>query len=188
MTTVSIIGTSGRAGNVTKKLYENMINAVIIYLKKYVNSQNIILVSGGAAFADHVAIHIYLNKDKYDLSNINELHLHLPCEFDMITHKFYDNGNSDWKNNSGKVANYYHDRFIHITGCDSYEELYNVMTQIDQSVYVKVYNGFHSRNKYVAKSDYVLAFTFGKNYPEDGGTKYTWDLCKGKKFHISLKS
>ena len=94
MTTVSIIGTSGRAGNITKELYTKMISASVKYLKSLL-LDSIILVSGGAAFSDHIAVHLYLHKDQYQL-NIISLHLDLPCKFNMNTNKFEDNGNSDW--------------------------------------------------------------------------------------------
>jgi len=55
MTTVSIIGTSGRSGNITKETYTKMISASITYLKS-LSLESIILVSGGAAFADHIAV------------------------------------------------------------------------------------------------------------------------------------
>jgi len=181
MTTVSIIGTSGRSGNITKETYIKMISTSITYLKS-LSLESIILVSGGAAFADHIAVHIFLHKDIYQL-NIISLHLDLPCKFDMNTCKFEDNGSSDWKGNPGKVANYYHDRFNAITGGKSYDEICKV---INFGAEISVHKGFHARNQYVAKSNYMLAFTFGKNYPEDGGTKHTWDLCKSNKFHISL--
>jgi len=48
-------------------------------------------------------------------------------------------------------------------------------------------HGFHNRNSQVAKSDYVIAFTWGKEEPEDGGTLDTWNKSKGKKIHISLQ-
>lgn len=72
--------------------------------------------------------------------------------------------------------------YNYITNNNSYDELYKVINISE----INIHKGFHSRNQYVAKSDYMLAFTFGKNCPEDGGTKHTWDLCKNKKFHISL--
>ena len=181
MNTVSIIGTSGRAGNITKELYIKMISATIIYLKS-LSLNSIILVSGGAAFSDHIAVHIYLYKDTYNL-NIIGLRLDLPCKFDMSTCKFEDTDNSDWKANPEKVSNYYHDKFNNVTNDNSYDELCKV---INMEAEIHIHKEFHSRNQYVAKSDYMLAFTFGKNCPEDGGTKHTWDLCKGKKFHISL--
>jgi hypothetical protein len=154
-----------------------MISASITYLKS-LSLDSIILVSGGAAFADH----IFLYKDVYQL-NIIKLHLDLPCKFDMNTCKFEDNGSPDWKNNPGKVANYYHDKFNAITKGNSYDEISKV---INLGAEISVHKGFHSRNQYVATSEYMLAFTFGKNCPEDGGTKHTWDLCKTNKFHISL--
>ncbi len=181
MTTVSIIGTCGRSGNITKELYIKMIGASITYLKS-LSLDSIILVSGGAAFSDHIAVHLYLYKDRYQL-NIISLHLDLPCKFDMNTNKFDDNGNSDWKNNPGKVANYYHDKFNIITKNNSYDELCKV---INMGAEIHIHDGFHSRNQHVAKSSYTLAFTFGKDYPEDGGTKHTWNVCKNNKFHISL--
>lgn len=101
----------------------------------------------------------------------------------MNTRKFEDNGDQDWKNNPGKVANYHHDNFNIITKNNSYEELYKV---INMDTEIHIHKGFHSRNQYVAKSTYMLAFSFGKDYPENGGTKHTWNLCKSKKFHISL--
>ena len=63
------------------------------------------------------------------------------------------------KYNPGKVANYYHDKFNIITNNNSYEELYKA---ISIGTEIKIHNGFHSRNQYVAKSEYMLAFTFGK--------------------------
>jgi len=180
MTTVSIIGTAGRSG--TKELYEQMIVAATIYLKSLPSP--LIVVSGGAAFADHVAVHVYLNQSTYNL-NITELHLNLPCPFDMEKRRFHDTGVPDWRMNPGKVANYYHDKFNQITSGNSYDEIYEA---IQRGAHIHIHSGFHDRNQYVAKSEYVLAFTFGKNEPEDGGTKHTWDLCKGKKYHISLAS
>jgi len=47
---------------------------------------------------------------------------------------------------------------------------------------------FHPRNKAIAHADYMIAFTFGRHGPpDDSGTRYTWNLCKGKKkMHCTL--
>ena len=51
MATVSIIGTSGRAGNITKEKYIKMIQASIVYLRSLCLDSivlvSIVLVSGG---------------------------------------------------------------------------------------------------------------------------------------------
>lgn len=47
--------------------------------------------------------------------------------------------------------------------------------------------GFHERNEQVAKSDYLIAFSWSEgSSPTEGGTKHTWDLCTNTKIHIPL--
>jgi hypothetical protein len=46
--------------------------------------------------------------------------------------------------------------------------------------------GFHNRNTSIAKSDYIIAFTWGKEQPEAGGTLDTWKKACGEKVHVSL--
>ena len=48
--------------------------------------------------------------------------------------------------------------------------------------------GFHARNALVAASDYLIAFTWGasRDQPKDGGTRHTWDLCRGHRIHVPL--
>ena len=52
------------------------------------------------------------------------------------------------------------------------------------------YNGFHARNNYVAKSEYLIAFTWSESgTPKKGsGTYDTWRKCKARKVHIPLTS
>ena len=90
------------------------------------------------------------------------------------------------------LGNYYHDKFISQIRSDlnykdwsSYQEIYDT---IKQGAYVEIQKGFHSRNNFVAKSEYMLAFSWGQDEPNDGGTKYTWDKGIGKKYHINLNN
>ena len=101
MTTVSIIGTSGRKESLNLELYKKMILSTKTFLEN-LNLDYIILVSGGAAWSDHIAVTLFLNRQNYNL-NIKELRLYLPCQFDMETKRFYDNGSKDWRVNPGKV-------------------------------------------------------------------------------------
>ena len=50
------------------------------------------------------------------------------------------------------------------------------------------YGAMFNRNKKVAASaELVLAYTFGTgDQPADGGTKNTWDQCKGDRIHVPL--
>ncbi len=49
------------------------------------------------------------------------------------------------------------------------------------------HDGFLTRNTEVAKSQYLVAFTWDDDSePKKGGTGDTWKKCQGKKKHISL--
>lgn len=183
MTTVSIIGTAGRSHqDPTITMYNKMISSAIRYLQSL--SGEIILVSGGAAWSDHVAVHLYLNRQQYALPILG-LRLYLPCAFDLITKRYVDTGSSDWRVNPGRISNIYHQQFSNAIGRNSLDELAHVIQ--DDHVYIEVFNGFHARNSRVAQSEYILAFTWGQNEPEDGGTLDTWNKAKhAKRTHVNL--
>lgn len=67
---------------------------------------------------------------------------------------------------------------------------YNTLQQIDSvSKEVKVYSGFHARNKGIAICDILIAYTFASGVePEGGGSGHTWGQCKAFKLHIPLLS
>ncbi len=104
----------------------------------------------------------------------------------METPQFIDNGEKNWTKNPGRTANIYHKKF-------SAEIHDNSLKQIQSAILVgadcKEYNGFHERNTRVADSRYLIAFTWGDaDVPKKGGTRDTWDKCKGRKIHIPLGS
>lgn len=184
MITVSIIGTAGRSHqDPTATMYDKMILSAVKYLQSLPG--DIILVSGGAAWSDHVAVHLYLNRQQYSLPIIG-LRLYLPCAFDATTKRYVDTGSSDWRVNPGRISNVYHQQFSNAVGRNSLDELAIVNTGGDH-VHIEVFDGFHARNSRVAQSEYVLAFTWGQHEPEDGGTLDTWKKAKhAKRTHISL--
>lgn len=177
MTTVSIIGTAGRGTPLTKPMYVWMVNQAVDYCRKI--SGPLILVSGGAAWSDHVAVHLYINRLHYELPIVG-LRLYLPSKFNLISKRFEND-------RAGGISNYYHNKFNQVMNNSSYEELTGAMNDGAQ---VEVYAGFHARNSKVAQSQYLLAFTFGDQEPTDGGTRDTW--VKASKYairtHISLKN
>lgn len=191
--TLSIIGTAGRkddANRLSKKHFEAMCvvaNGLITQCKE-INYPISTLVSGGAAWADHVAVTLFLEK------KAPHLRLFLPCEF--VGGSFRDNGNTDQYKNPGKTANYYHRQFQKNTGINSLTQLQ--IAAAEGAELIDVAKGFHARNALVAKSDFLLAMTFGKeNQVKDGGTAHTVECYLNrvkkegffdKSFHYDLNS
>jgi len=140
--------------------------------------KNIALVSGGAAWSDHIAVRIFLQKQ------VSSLTLYLPCTLKVEGNISFENRNSSDK--TGTTANYYHQQFSQATHCDSLSEIREAIQKgaiADTSA-----KGFHARNTLIAKAPNLVALSWGKHAPEDGGTLNTWKKCPGNKYHISMTS
>jgi hypothetical protein len=162
---VSIIGTSKNINS--KELFNSILNDA----RSKVNS-NDILVSGGAAGADHIAVRLFLE------NHVSELELHLPCRWN--DGKYFDSGEYDWRVNPGKTSNTYHRIFSLSIHSNSLNELNQA---IINGAKIFTYNGFHSRNNSVAECDSLLAYSFDLS----GGTLDTWKKCSSEKEFINLK-
>ncbi len=192
MTTVSIVGSAGRGADAKKmnpalwdRMVENALSQIYIgwqlgpgveLLKRH---EDIVIVSGGAAFADHVAISVHLQEPD------TELRLWIPCEWDTEGACFADDGTRNWRKNPGGTANYYHRQFAKAMGLERNHTL-KTLDKLRDCMSVK--HGFKPRNTEVAKSDYLIAFTWGESdVPKDGGTKDTWDKATdATKIHFPL--
>jgi len=165
--TLSIVGTAGRGQDYDKLnlvIYNEMYR-IADKLLDYINNSSPIkltmLVSGGAAFADHLAVRLYLN------NRIPNLRLYLPCDYE--DGKFIDNY-SDF-GTVADTANWYHSQFEKETKQNSIKE---IQKAIEKGADVTVVHGFKNRNTNVSMSNYILAMTFGeKETLKDGGTKDT---------------
>lgn len=175
MTKIAIIGTAGR--DKTKPmnihLWQWMLRHAIDNVPRGAH-----LVSGGAAWADHLAVWLFLN------GYARELTLHLPAPFRNSLFR----GPSK---SSSSAANWYHEKFSEATGLHSLMDITMAIGDEDCSVTMEdTHNGFSgmfARNAKVAQADEMFAYTFGQgDAPEDGGTRHTWDLCAGKRVHIAL--
>jgi hypothetical protein len=178
--TLAIIGTAGRADDF-KKLSKNSFSAMLLVseelIKQLSNSNYPIthLISGGAAWADFVAIKLYLNKI------VKNLRLYIPCQFKDGT--FIDEkeklreGLSDVnKFSTDQTLNYYHQNFQRKTGINSLSDMQ--IAKHKGAEFIPCKGGFYGRNAMVAKSDILLAMTFGEpdqpgNFVKDGGTADT---------------
>lgn len=179
MIRLAIIGVSGRDPQDLKRLNENlmkwMLDNVIIYIELVMKTvpKNIILVSGGSAWADHVAVQLYLT------DMFAGLELYLPSKFDHKQKKYVNT-------HEGRTLNMLHSQCEKKTGFKVFDELTRAVLKKNTKITIK--RGFKQRNTLVAKNcDYLIAYTFGKDLPKPGGTLHTWNKVTHKnKIHISL--
>lgn len=135
------------------------------------------LQSGGAAYADHLAVLLFLD------GRVRSLTLYLPEHFDFERCRFLERGSRS----CGLISNYYHDRFSAVMGVRTMDHLREVR---DAGARIVVVPGFLQRNIPVGQCERLIALTFGKGaQPEDGGTKHCWSHSSAvEKVHISLAS
>jgi hypothetical protein len=194
MRVMSFIGSAGR-GSDAARLNENVYEAMYAEALDCVRRFDIeIACSGGAAFADHIAVSLFLR------GAVGGLSLYLPA--------VYENGayvpNARVHANPGRTANDYHRAFRASCGIDGLSE---IAAAISRGAYVETYAGFKRRNLEVAgRCSHMLAFTFGnapsQDFPpghpgfsdaaeaglKDGGTAHTWGECwkASWKRHVNL--
>ena len=172
----SIIGTAGRkddAPRMSKELYGRM------YRKLLEDGFHPTLVSGGAAWADHLAVSLFL------AGKAEHLILHLPA-------KWIGGGYEITRD--GHTANYYHTQFSKVVGAST---LGGIDRAIAQGAEIHIHDGFLARNMKVAASEDIRAFTFGTKSSlwngegkrpsafeaglKNGGTSHTWDRASAAK-------
>ena len=179
MTSLSVIGTAGRkpvGDRINLELYNKAYNALVEYVESLnILAKDLLLISGGAAFADHLAVRFY---NEYYKSGIKLL-LHMPAQFDKGNSEFY--GNKD-----ANIANNYHQLFSQKCKINSLNE---ISQAYKNGMLDRIHDGFFARNRLVALGQNMIAFTFSSTgEPADGGTSNTWKQCKGNKLHIDLGS
>lgn len=182
---LAIIGTAGRSVSekkiLTKRHFEFAAACVVEYVHVVLKLEpiNIILVSGGSAWMDHVAVYLYLS------GNFGGLHLYLPAEYDSRLMCFVGT-------HEGKTLNGLHKEFNNKMGTNSFDDLTKIKVQsgnFDRNIKVEIKRGFMQRNSLIAENcDHLLAFTFAaKSELLSGGTGDTWGKTKNKnKTHFTL--
>ena len=180
---VAIIGTAGRGEDghrMTESLFDLMVTRARMLIRQELHSSSVInLISGGAAWADHVAVALFFNEEEANLT------LHIPCGWDHAKMQFVDKGTDDWRTNPGRTMNKYHRQFSTKTRHNSLRDIH---LALQVGACAKTYSGFHRRNTEVAKADVLIAFGWGTGgYPVTSGTADTWKKCKAsKKIHVNL--
>jgi hypothetical protein len=176
---VAIIGTAGRDKTKTMSLglWDWMCQDALTRIRKGAH-----VVSGGAAWADHIAVWLFMT------GHAGELTLHLPAPITSINDRHWFEGPAK---GSAAAANYYHSQFGLLIGKDTIKQIVNAAGRLACHGTIQPvsagYGAMFARNKLVSECEQMLAYTFGQgNVPADGGTKDTWDKCKGEKLHVSL--
>jgi hypothetical protein len=181
--TLGIIGTAGRGTDgrkLTADHFRFMCKTATLLIQNHKISR---LVSGGAAWADHVAVEIYQTRLNEGLFDLKYLSLHFPAPWDGERMRFSENVPD---NDAGGISNYYHNKFSKVRGSSSFEDLDDMVRSAScesrgeppSGVSMSVSMSFIGRNQLVAsEADILLAFTFGRGAVlKDGGTKKTWDM------------
>lgn len=179
-TSIAIIGTAGSRGShvrLSRALFESMCERARVELTQFgLKPSEICLVSGGAAWSDHVAVRLFL------LGDVAELKLHFPAPWTGTRFATTDSGWHD----AGRIMNHAHSVFSQALGDDSLSEL---ATALQSGAVSTVHHGFSACCSAVAQVSLLLAFSFSEgSAPLDGGTAKTWARCKGRRVHLSLPS
>ena len=190
--TLAIIGTAGRKDDASRLTLAHY-RAMCVLAKQIMADHGATkLISGGAAWADHVAVTIALE----GAIPLPDLTLYLPAPFSRTA-------GFDRRSKDGSTAVYYHQTFKTRTRINY---VHDFDKAIEGGAVVKVnLDGFFARNAEVAAAaDIVLAFTFGKGAPwlpavfpagtraseaglKDGGTAHTFDRSRAAcKIHVTL--
>jgi len=169
---IAIIGTAGRVDPPTVEEYNLMYSKLENILSRY---SNVHLVSGGAAYSDHLAVKYFLNNKNCNLT------LYLPSKFSTQTRKYIETNKFRC---TGKTSNLWHNKFKENTGINSLDEIANAIKK--GCIVIESNNSFYQRNNRIADgSDELIAFT-RCNQPEYGGTKYTWKRFSDKKKKVCI--
>lgn len=202
---VAIIGSAGRHGAAsewTPQHFRAMCDAALSCIRQRFQLQTaqVVLVSGGSAWVDHVAVRLFLNgltADDDEETSVSHsapfagLQLYLPCAVQPSDERlqFFDSGSSQWMTNPGRTLNKLHESFSRTAAVASFNDLYvasKMGAKLDCSA-----RGFHARNTLVARNcDFLIAITAGgadfrdmedamrRSVPADGGTADTWRKCE----------
>jgi hypothetical protein len=182
---ITIIGDSGRFNSekMDRSLYDKMYTKVDRIMEEYyTEGASLHLVSGGLAWAEHIAVQMFLE------GMVDSLTLYFPVAWnDGI---FFSRG----PNKPGKLINAYHKKFGKVLGRNTHKDIAEAI-----SIGAKVIspsgkltgpsNRTYLRNNYLADVDTLITMTWEDGrYPVHGSVGYTWRNSKAKKIHIPLGS
>lgn len=177
---LAVIGTAGR--DKTKVMDVALWRAMCSDLRARVRADDV-LVSGGAGWADHLAVHAFLQ------GWCPALRLYLPAPLVQVHGRWQFAGAGQ---SSGSAANWYHARFSAAVGVDSIAQIHQARERgavVEAEPARAGFGGMFARNAKVASDcSAVLAYTFNHgDQPADGGTLNTWRQVRtDDRVHVDL--
>lgn len=183
---LAVIGTAGR--DRSRDMGKDLWQAMLQDARSRVQSDDE-LVSGGAAWADHIAVALFLEGDVHGLT----LFLPAPLTARSGRWEFEVPAGAAGRCAAG-AANFYHEQFSRAIGADSVAQLVearNRGARVECEPTSAGFTAFFRRNRKVAaQCTAVLAYTFNAGPgPADGGTLDTWSqIAAHDKVHVDLAS
>lgn len=182
-TRLAIVGTAGRGSDKDKLshlVWDRMVRSTTTFiLSKGIDPLNLELVSGGAAWADHLVVTLA----RLGAVSFSDVTLYLPT---TLTKDGFV-GESEWAKKTANTCNYYHRLFSSVTGVRSIDDL-NLLQDNGANVVTNPSGNFKARNtdvaKFVGDDGHLLAYTFGS----DDSTQPPWTVrsfAKGTKADIA---
>jgi hypothetical protein len=179
---VTIGGTAGRdewAPHLTAQLFhQSMVRPAVLFLDRLKTpGESVHLLSGGCAWADHVAVELF-NQGK-----AGKLNLYVTAPW------LADRGMFDPSTVEGRSMNAGHRAFSLRTGRSSLAE---VATAIQRGAAVVVCPRVYDRNIEMSKTDalFMVSWSAFEDRPDHGGTLITWNLVNPlsvrEKSHVQL--
>lgn len=186
---VAIIGNARKISPENEEVFTLMCQTALLVIKNkfQLSMSDVVLVSGGAAWGDHVAVALFIQGMTEGKDAPKGLELYLPCNWFDAEKGFEDSGNTDWKVNPGYLTNTLHRSFSQ--AIKTRNSLQDLQTAKELgAVFNSSHRGFHNRNTAVAEAcQYMIAFTMDAIEPKNSGTADTWNKFKGpNKVHVSI--
>lgn len=180
MIRLAITGSTGRYPGDKNKLrpefMEKMITVIREYIKNELNTtpDKVVLVSGGSAWAEHIAVQLYLTKEFAGLD------LFLVSEFSVKQKKYVNT-------HEGRTLNQLLIECQDKTGIDVFSELAKSIDGKNKAK-ITIQRAFKPRNTLIAKNcDFLIAFTFGLQENVKGGAIDLWEkVSSDKRIHFDL--
>lgn len=200
-TSLAIIGTAGRGEDAARLAGnpEMFVDRMLAAARKVADlTKASHLVSGGAAWADHIAVLLFLA----DPARFT-LQIEAPAPM-VVSHdgglEYRDTGERGKRSfiaNPGGTCNHYHRQFLDALGATrpNWSPFLDfALIAGHPRVTVRVTHGFDARNELVAQADNALAMTFGAGATlKDGGTTRTMRSFlrrdgRGAAYHLDLSA